>query len=560
VSEAETGTLSVLLLGESESGSALSEWLRQHARIQQVGGVDDALAALRSSAFDLVVSVPELLLPLREAYVQEQAPAVFDAVNQGVCVVGKSGDLIWANPKMAGFPAEVRQRACQYCRETLHALPQEPHPDSTPARGRRSSFTTTGNEYYEISVTPVSDHHDQITQAVAVVWNTTDLRRLQDKIDAIDRAGRALVSLDAEHLSRLNIQQRLELLERRILESVHDLLNFDNFAIMVLDKRSNKLEMLLSWGMLPEAQQTELFASPEGSGISGYVAARGRSYICPDVTRDPRYLSGIQGARSSLTIPLRLHDEVVAVANFESTRPAAFTEDDRQFAEIFGRYVAIALHILELLISERYTATGQVGSNVMAEITAPLNDILSEVERLTEDYIGHDDLRHRLRVVSENAVKVRDSIKNVITAKSGLVGARQGTPAQADALLSGKHVLVADDEEVIRETIRDVLEGLGCQVVCAAEGAAAVALLGTDTFDLVISDIKMPGRNGYEVFAAAKQANAATPVILMTGFGYDPNHSIVRARREGLAAVLFKPFKVDQLLHEIRTALKAVAT
>ncbi|MCH7526398.1 MAG: hypothetical protein IID39_03080 [Planctomycetes bacterium] len=61
------------------------------------------------------------------------------------------------------------------------------------------------------------------------------------------------------------------------------------------------------------------------------------------------------------------------------------------------------------------------------------------------------------------------------------------------------------------------------------------------------------------MFAAAKDANAETPVILMTGFGYDPNHSIVRARREGLAAVLFKPFKVDQLLGEVRTALRASA-
>jgi DNA-binding NtrC family response regulator len=73
---------------------------------------------------------------------------------------------------------------------------------------------------------------------------------------------------------------------------------------------------------------------------------------------------------------------------------------------------------------------------------------------------------------------------------------------------------------------------------------------------LVLSDIKMPLKDGYEVFAAAKEANPDTPVILTTGFGYDPNHAIVRARREGLAAVLFKPFKVDQLLNEIRAALK----
>jgi DNA-binding NtrC family response regulator len=46
-----------------------------------------------------------------------------------------------------------------------------------------------------------------------------------------------------------------------------------------------------------------------------------------------------------------------------------------------------------------------------------------------------------------------------------------------------------------------------------------------------------------------------TPVILMTGFGYDPSHSIVRASQEGLQSVLFKPFQVDRLLAEARKAL-----
>ena len=75
----------------------------------------------------------------------------------------------------------------------------------------------------------------------------------------------------------------------------------------------------------------------------------------------------------------------------------------------------------------------------------------------------------------------------------------------------------------------------------------------------MLSDIKMPSKNGYEVFDAAKEANSKTCVILTTGFGYDPNHSIVRARREGLTAVLFKPFKVDELLDEIRRAIRSVS-
>ena len=52
-------------------------------------------------------------------------------------------------------------------------------------------------------------------------------------------------------------------------------------------------------------------------------------------------------------MPLRLHDRVIGIFNIESRQRAAFNEDDRQFAEIFGRYVAIALNILDLMVVER---------------------------------------------------------------------------------------------------------------------------------------------------------------------------------------------------------------
>ena len=67
----------------------------------------------------------------------------------------------------------------------------------------------------------------------------------------------------------------------------------------------------------------------------------------------------------------------------------------------------------------------------------------------------------------------------------------------------------------------------------------------------------MPDRNGYEVFRGTRDASPTTPVILMTGFGYDPNHAIVRAGQEGLAACLFKPFQAQVLLEEVRGALGA---
>jgi DNA-binding NtrC family response regulator len=113
---------------------------------------------------------------------------------------------------------------------------------------------------------------------------------------------------------------------------------------------------------------------------------------------------------------------------------------------------------------------------------------------------------------------------------------------------------VVDDEELIRQTIRDVLGQYGCTVEIAGDGASAKEMIACCRYDLVISDIRMPGASGYEVFAAAKAACCDTKVILITGFGYDPHHSIVRANKEGLSSVLMKPFKVKQLLDECRNA------
>ena len=66
-----------------------------------------------------------------------------------------------------------------------------------------------------------------------------------------------------------------------------------------------------------------------------------------DTTEDPLYLQGCVGAKSSLTVPLILHDEVIGTFNVESPEPHGFTESDLQFLEIFARDVAAALNTLE---------------------------------------------------------------------------------------------------------------------------------------------------------------------------------------------------------------------
>lgn len=520
-------------------------------QLKQVGDVvvepfSAALTTARREDCTLIVMSPADMEAALQSASEHHFTAVLEAIGQGVAVFDPQGREIWANARLNQFPAMIRERIRKHCAETgSHAGVPRP---------RSLSLTTENDQYFDVTITPVTGPQGHGTQFVAVVSDVTRARRLQRKMDAIDNAGRELVCVAPEQLAQMDARQRLQLLESKIIRYTRELLLFNNFAIRLLDKRTNKLELVLCSGYPPEAQHIDIYASTENNGISGYVAATGRSYVCPDVRNDPRYLPGIANARSSLTVPLRLHDHVVGIFNIESDRLAAFTEEDRQFAEIFGRYVAIALHILELLVFERSTATGRLADDVIHEITAPVSDILAHTTALMEDYIGHDDLRHRLEAISDNVVLIRDAIRHAARPAGGILGAKPKV-AQADPVLLGKSILVIDDEEIIRTAVHDVLTKFGGQVEIAREGAEAMAMIRQRTYDLVISDIKMPNCDGYQIFSAVKDSRPQCPVIFMTGFGYDPSHSIIRARQEGLAAVLYKPFKVDQLLSDVRGAL-----
>lgn len=560
-------TTRILLLARPESvGEEIAHRLGTEAHIRKVGSFDDALIALREDTYDLVISDQSDFIALERAAVNQQSAVILENIGQGVCIVGLDGRLIWANPKMRSYPEDLTKQVCEVCRRSFGA---DAEPSGDPSRrdsdrasihrARRVSLTAGRDNYFEVTITPVMSHEEKVRQVAAVVWDVTNSRRLQKKLDAIDLAGRELVRLDAEKMAGMNVEERIQLLEQKMLRYMHDLLHFDNFAVLLIDKKTNRMEFVLQHGMTPKAQNYDIFASTESTSISGFVAATGRSYICHDTSKDPRYLQGLETARSSLTVPIRLDHAVIGAFNIESDQLAAFNEDDRQYAEILARYVAIALNILDLLIVERREATGCLADDVLAEISGPLNDIMTEASGLCEEYIGNDDLRHRLNAICDHVTEIKQKVKDVTTPKGGILG-RGESGVTSDPILGGKHVLVAEDEQTIRETIAGVLRKAGCTVEVVADGAEAIARLDSGNFDLLVADIRMPMKNGYEVFAHARDRQPDIAVILMTGFGYDPNHSIVRARKEGLNAVLFKPFKVDQLLSEVRSAFQPAET
>jgi two-component system, sensor histidine kinase SagS len=555
----ETRPRILILAGKVTGDFPIAEELGRFFQVDVFDEMEKAMSALRTQTYHAVFADVGDFLPLERALVGEKSSLVLNTIGEGVCIVDPDGRATWSNRKMRSFSPGVSEHVRQVCAQALSVFATQTGPIAEVSGPRSKKYTFQVEDlYFEMICSPVVTDKGEVQQVVAVVWDATSGRRLQGKIDAIDAAGRELSRIETEAVAKLSPTDRLGLLEEKIIKYSKKLMRFDHFAVRLLDKRSSKLEVVISEGLPSEALEIDLYAQPEGNGICGYVAATGRSYICHDTEKDPRYVLGLRHCKSSLTVPLKLFDKVVGVYNIESESVGEFNEDDRQFAEIFGRYVGMALNILDLLVTERCATSGQITESVVQEMSRPMADIVTEARTLMEEYIGDDTMRGRLNRIVDNVEKIRDSVKHVAAGPNVVLGAKEHVAVGPDPLLRGKRVLVADDEPNIRKSISDILVKAGCVVEVCKDGYESCTLLEQDAFDLVISDIKMPYRNGYEVFAAARRQREDMPVVLMTGFGYDPHHSIVRASQDGLSSVMFKPFKVDQLMEEVYKALGIV--
>jgi len=114
-------------------------------------------------------------------------------------------------------------------------------------------------------------------------------------------------------------------------------------------------------------------------------------------------------------------------------------------------------------------------------------------------------------------------------------------------------VLVVDDERSMRELIRIVLEKQGHEVDEAEDGRVAVERITDGTYDLVLTDLKMPGMTGLEVLSHVKRNDPSCQVILMTA--YASTDTAIQAMKAGARDYVIKPFKVDELLVQVEKAL-----
>lgn len=117
-------------------------------------------------------------------------------------------------------------------------------------------------------------------------------------------------------------------------------------------------------------------------------------------------------------------------------------------------------------------------------------------------------------------------------------------------------ILIVDDEHDITTVLGDVLEGRGYITTAAHNAAEAIEAYKNDQFDIVITDLKMPGLTGLDLLAAIKNQNSSATVIIMTG--YATVETAIDALKKGAYDYILKPFKIGELLQVVDRAFEKI--
>ena len=116
-----------------------------------------------------------------------------------------------------------------------------------------------------------------------------------------------------------------------------------------------------------------------------------------------------------------------------------------------------------------------------------------------------------------------------------------------------RKVLVVDDDPVVGKSFDRVLSGKGYAVITARNGEEALTKLHDETYDVVFTDIKMPGMNGLEVAERLRETQPWLPVVIVTGYGTDAYEA--RAKAAGVSGFLHKPLSPEMIEGSTREAL-----
>jgi len=552
----------ILVVGDSNNREQqILDRLNDSIEVVTVQSMIRAVAQLGRTDFDGVYVSSDQMKDVFQVGMLLQNEKILEGMPDGVALLDSDNTIIWGNGRLRNWCEDKDVVGTNFY--SALGSPEILGPDYCPFHTALSSDSTGAStllrsregKYYQVHATSVRETDNPPRHLIVTVRDVTAEMLQQQKLVAIHQAGADLADLQPDELGDMSVEERIELLKSNILHHTKDLLNYGVVEIRLLDHETGRLDTLLAEGIEEEAAKRELYALPQKNRVTGFVASTGKSSLCEDTTEDPLYFQGAAGAKSSLTVPLILHDVVIGTFNVESPEPRAFDESDLQFLEIFTRDLAVALNTLELLVAEKAGTAAESVEAIHSAVALPVDDILNDAVNVMEHYAGHDrDVLERLQSILRNARDIKQVIQSVGQKMAPVQACPLNPPTDGQVDLRGNKVLVVDIAGDVRGAAHALLERYGCVVETAHNGEEACLMVrnvSPSKYDAIISDIKLSDMTGYDLLLKLREMMDHVPLILMKGFGYDGEHTMVKARQAGVRSFLFKPFRLDQLLETV---------
>ena len=288
--------------------------------------------------------------------------------------------------------------------------------------------------------------------------------------------------------------------------------------------------------------------------------------VINDITETEKslfFLAESENLKSMIAVPVYYGEKLWGILTAFSQEKFRFKEEDAKIVTLFSGQIGELVQLFSRYLQD---TTDDLLVQILGSIellnfryknweVVPLSEILDAHERLKNRVLTYvTGLEHTSveRIATKEKIR-REKVKltsgheldieEVIT-----IQGEKKKPTEA------KKVLVIDDEPILTDLLADVLERMNYKSEIASCGKTGVEMFEKDSFDLVITDLGMPDISGWEVSQAVKQNKPEVPVVIITGWGIDPDPNKMKEAKVDF--IINKPFQIGQLEKIIKELLE----